>query len=76
VNQWTIALYLVIVWIILIFKLRCTSDIDEAQRAFSKLKFFWMGAADGLSGLASAIGGAAVSGQIQTLINQSNIPFT
>ena len=76
VTQFTIFLYVLLAAVILGYRWTCTSLITAEQKRYPQAKFAFMGLLDAIAGLASSLGGAFTSGQVQTIINQFNIPAT
>jgi hypothetical protein len=75
VNQWTVWVYVMMAALILAYRWYA-GYITYQQRQFPTRKFLFMGLFDAAAGLSSAIGGAHVTGQIQTLCYQTAIPST
>ena len=76
VTEWSILLYVVLAALILAYRWLCTALISDEQKAYPQTKFLAMGLMDAIAGLCSSLGGAFTSGQVQTIINQANIPVT
>ncbi len=76
VSEFSVLLYVLLAGAILAYRWIIVGSISANQRLFPQRKFMMMGLLDSFAGVAGSIGGGCTSGQLQTVINQLNIPVT
>jgi drug/metabolite transporter (DMT)-like permease len=76
-SQWTTLVYLPVFWgLVWYSRYSGSNEVTEEMRNFPKYKFFIMGMFDAIAGLLAIFGAVHTSGSMQSLLNQTMIPFT